>query len=324
MGAGECRSGVVLSRVSHSAILAIPMTRRNERAAFALLLVAPAMFASNMLMARALHGSVPPVALAFWRWTLTFLVLLPLTGRQLLIWRGAIRHDWLTLFVLGALGMGVCGAPVYIAGVTTSATNIGLIYAASPILIVLLGCAFWGETLAPRQLVGIVASLLGVLVIVARGDPEVLRNLAFTRGDLISVGAATAWSVYSVLLKHRPSPLPLLARFAAIVLFGVLANLPFYIIEMATGRFAVFDARTLGSIVFVALVPGLGAYLSYGKLVAVLGPSRTGLLMYLVPVYTAALAWLTLGERLQLFHLAGLTLILPGIYLATRAPSKTT
>jgi drug/metabolite transporter (DMT)-like permease len=298
------------------------MTRRTERAAFALLLVAPAMFASNMLVARGLHGSVPPVALAFWRWTLTFLVLLPLTWRQLVIWRGAIRRDWPALFVLGALGMGVCGAPVYIAGITTSATNIGLIYAASPILIVLFGRVFWGETLAPRQLAGIVLSLAGVVVIVARGDPEILRHLAFTRGDLLSVGAATSWSVYSVLLKHRPSPLPLLARFAAIVAFGVLANLPFYILEMATDRVATIDLKTIGSIVFVALVPGLGAYLSYGKLVAVLGPSRAGLLMYLVPVYTALLAWLALGERLQLFHVAGLALILPGIYLATRAPGK--
>lgn len=298
------------------------MTRRTERAAFALLLVAPALFASNMLVARALHGSVPPVALAFWRWTLTFLVLLPLTWRQLVLWRGTIRRDWPVFLALGALGMGVCGAPVYIAGVTTSATNIGLIYAASPILIVLLGRVFWGESLAPRQLAGIVLSLVGVVVIVARGNPQVLRDLAFTRGDLLSVAAATSWSVYSVLLKHRPSPLPLLARFATIVLFGVAANLPFYLLEMATDRVASFDAKTIGSIVFVALVPGLGAYLSYGKLVAVLGPSRTGLLMYLVPVYTAALAWLALGEQLQLFHVAGLALILPGIYLATRAPGK--
>jgi drug/metabolite transporter (DMT)-like permease len=298
------------------------MTSRSERLAFALLLVAPVLFGSNMLVARALHGSVPPVALAFWRWTLTLVLLLPLTGRQLLAWRSEIRRDWKTLFVLGALGMGVCGAPVYIAGVTTSATNIGLIYAASPILIVLLGRLFWRELLTARQLVGIVACFAGVLVIIARGDPAVLRDLAFTGGDLLSVAAATSWSVYSVLLKHRPSPLPLLARFAAIVLFGVLANLPFYILEMATGRVAVLDARTVGSVVFVALVPGIGAYLSYAKLVAVLGPSRTGLLMYLVPVYTALLAWLTLGERLQLFHVAGLALILPGIYLATRAPAK--
>ncbi len=298
------------------------MTRRSERAAFALLLVAPALFASNMLMARALHGSVPPVALAFWRWTLTLLVLLPLTWRQLLAWRSEIRRDWIVLFVLGALGMGVCGAPVYIAGVTTSATNIGLIYAASPILIVVLGRLFWSEALTARQLVGIVACFAGVLVIIARGDLDVLHDLAFTSGDLLSVAAATAWAVYSVLLKHRPSPLPLLARFAAIVLFGVLANLPFYVLEMATGRVATLDMKTVGSIVFVAVVPGLGAYLSYNKLVAVLGPSRTGLLMYLVPIYTAVLAWLTLGERLQLFHVAGLALILPGIYLATRAPAK--
>lgn len=290
--------------------------------AYALLLLAPAMFASNMLVARWVQGDIPPVALAFWRWALTLLFLLPICGQRLWQARVEIRQDWPTLLALGALGMGVCGAPVYIAGQTTTATNIGLIYTASPILIVVFARAFWGERIAWRQAAGIALALAGVLVIVARGDPAVLRRLAFTSGDLWVVLAMTGWALYSVLLRHRPSGLDLTVRFTAIVIGGLIATLPFLVVEMALGILPALEARTATVIVLVALVPGLGAYLAWGRLVATLGPGRTGLLMYLIPLYNAGLAWLLLGETLQGFHLIGAALVLPGVYLATvtRAP----
>ena len=78
-----------------------------------------------------------------------------------------------------------------------------------------------------------------------------------------------------------------------------------------------FDAKTLATFLFVALVPGIGSYLSYSIIVARLGTTFAGLLMYLIPLYAAALAWLLLGERLADFHLVGLGLMLPGLWLGT-------
>lgn len=294
--------------------------QHTPASAIALFLIAPTLFASNILVARWVAGDIPPMALAFGRWSLTFLFLLPICGRRLWRARAEAWRDWPSLLALGALGMGVCGAPVYIAGQTTTATNIGLIYAASPILIVALDRLFWRQTIAWQQVAGIALALTGVLTIIARGDPAALIELRFTQGDLWAVFAMSGWALYSLLLKHRPSLLDLTARFAAIVAGGVAVNLPFLGLELASGLAPRLDVHTVGVMLLVALVPGLAAYLAWGRLVASIGAGRTGLLMYLIPLYNAGLAWLLLGEALRAFHLFGAMLVLPGVYLATARP----
>ncbi|HEY9538417.1 MAG TPA: DMT family transporter [Kiloniellaceae bacterium] len=290
----------------------------ERRLALVLLLVAPALFCSNMLVARATHDLFPPVALAFWRWTATLALLLPFTAAALWRHRYDVLREWRDILVLGALGMGVCGAFVYIAADTTSATNIGLIYAASPILIVALARVFYGERVTLRQGLGILLSLAGVLAIVARGDPGVLTGLRFASGDLWAAAAMAAWAVYSILLRHRPSALPIMARFAAVAAGGILILLPFTLAEGLGGERPVWNATSFLTVGFLAVVASFGAYQVYALIQRSLGAGPTGLLMYLIPVYNGLLAWLLLGEVLQSYHLIGAVLVLPGIYLATR------
>jgi drug/metabolite transporter (DMT)-like permease len=295
------------------------VTIRSTRFAYVLLLVTPAMSCSNMLAARWIAGDVPPVALAFWRWTLTFLLLLPFVAGDLFRHRSDLRREWRGLLVLGALGMGICGAPVYIAAQTTTATNIGLIFAVSPIVVALLARLLWGERLTPQRIAGIVLCLAGMLAVVLRGEPSALVRLALTVGDFWALLATLGWALYSILLKQNRSALPVTPRLAAITFGGDLVMLPFLAAETALVGPPPLTAQTLGVIVFVALVPGLCSYLAYSRLVAQLGPSRTSLQVYLTPLYTALLAWLLLGEQLRLYHLVGGALILPGLFLATRA-----
>ncbi len=292
--------------------------RYDERKlAYFLLYLAPALFCSNMLVARSTAEFIPPVALAFGRWGLAFLILLPFVGRALWRERRAVCREWADLLALGGLGMGVCGAFVYIAADTTTATNIGLIYGASPVAIVLLARAFWGERLGPRQGLGVLLSLGGVLAIISRGDAAVFANLAFTRGDIWITAAAFGWAVYSVLLRHRPSSLTPMTRFAAITLAGLAVLLPFTLWEGVAQGWPSWDGPTLLAVVFLALVPGLGAYLAYGRIQRTLGAGQTALLMYLIPLYNGIFAYLLLGEALENHTLLGAALILPGIYLAT-------
>lgn len=293
-----------------------------RREAVALFLATPAMFATNLLVARGLEGAVPPVALAFGRWTLTFLMLAPIGWLPLWRQRRQALAEWPVLLLLGLLGMGFCGAPIYAAGITTTATNMGLIYSASPILIVALGRLFWGDPAGPRQAAGIALCLAGVVLVIAKGDPAVLLGLQVTAGDLWVALATVSWAVYSLLIRHRPGRLDLRARFAAITLAGVLVNLPAVIAESAVAGLPALDLRVVGIVVLLALVPGLGAFLAYNRLVALVGPASTGLIMYLVPLYNAGLAFLLLGERPQLYHLAGAALILPGIWAATRPAGR--
>lgn len=289
---------------------------------FLLLAASPLLFGSNVLAARFVAGEVPAVAMAFWRWALALLFLAPFIWNELVAGWPELRRDWRGFLLLGALGMGICGAPVYIAGQTTTATNISLIYAAAPVLIVLYGRLFWRERVSAIQALGVAISLSGVVAVIAKGDPGALLHLHFTAGDLWIVLAANGWAFYSLLLRHRASGLTPFARFSGICTGGVVSMLPFYALEMAAGQVADLSVRTVATVVFLAIIPGLASYLVYGRLVAVFGAGRAGMVLYLTPLYNAALAALLLGERLEPYHLLGIALVLPGIWLATRRPAQ--
>ena len=291
---------------------------RERQMAVILLFVVPVLFSTNIIAARAVSDFIPPFALAFWRWWLALLLFLPAIGPDLLRYRRELLGEWRDLLVLGILGMGICGAFVYVGADTTSATNIGLIYATAPIIIAGAATLLYREPLGRVNALGILVSLLGVLVIVFRGDLVALQTLSLVPGDLWIATAAVSWAVYSVMLRYRPSQLPGRVRFAATMLYGSMALLPFHILELANGDVPELNIETLIAVLIVAIVPGLGAYLGYARIQRALGASPTALILYLAPVYTALMAWLVLGESLQLYHLIGAALILPGIYLSTR------
>lgn len=291
--------------------------RRDEKFGLVLLFLVPAFFSCNQIVARAANEIMPPFGMAFWRWSTTLILLLPFVWRTLWRERQAVRAEWKQSLALGALGMALCGAPVYIAGHTTTATNIGLIYAASPILIVLLGSVFYGETLGPRRALGIAASLFGVLWIVLRGDFGALVRLDFVVGDLWLVLAMTSWAFYSVWLKHWPSELDVTTRLATIAAGGALVLAPFTLIEGAMGHPVPATWTSAGIVLLLAVVPGVGAFLSFSKATEILGVQRMVVSNYLPPIYNAVLATLLLGEALRDFHLVGAALILLGVWLAT-------
>ncbi|HWK46345.1 MAG TPA: DMT family transporter [Stellaceae bacterium] len=287
-----------------------------------LLFIVPGLLASNMIAARWVNGAIPPVALAFWRWTGTLALLLVLVGGQLWAQRAALAREWPVLLLLGSLGMGLCGAPVYLAARMTTATNIGLIYAASPVMVAVLAALWWGERLSLIQAVGVAFSFVGVVAIITRGDLASLIRLDFNAGDALTVVASASWAVYSVVLRRHRSDLGNDARFAAIAAGGVLATAPFYGLELAFGDRMSIDWSTLGVIAFLALVPGYLGYALHSRLIDRLGASRASVMLYLIPLYNAGLATVLLGERLALFHLVGLILILGGVALANRVPRK--
>lgn len=285
-----------------------------------MLLAAPALFASNMVAARWAHdAALPPVFLAFGRWLIAFLILLPLAAPALLRHRQALRRGLPTLLPLAVLGMGVAVAPQYIGAQSTSATNIALIFSCSPILVALLEAIIWRKPLSPLRATGLVLALGGVLVVLTRGDAWALARLAFGQGDLWVLLAATGWAFYTVLQKRLTLPaVPDGARLAAMMLGGAIALAPFAGIEAATGATPPWsDPRLAAALLFLAVVPSLGAYYVYGRLISRAGPATAGLSMFLVPVYAALLAWPLLGEAPQLFHAYGFVMILLGVKLAS-------
>lgn len=288
--------------------------------AILLLLTAPLMMAANGIIGRAAVETVPPVALAFWRWTISFFILLPWTGRSLLQHARLLRQNLWTLLLLGALGMGVSGAVVYIGLVHTTATNTTIIYAFSPVMILLLSSAVDRRPIAPRQVLGVVLAIAGVMTIISRGRWQTIAGIEFNIGDLCILAAAIGWAVYSVVIRRFNGQMPTFTLFSAVILAGMVVVAPFYALETALGAPMVFDQRTLISIVAVALICSVFAFSAFQKAIAVVGAARAGASMYLIPAYGVVLAVLFLGEQFRAFHAAGLALLLPGVALASLKP----
>lgn len=291
---------------------------RRQRWARVLLFVTPAFWSVNYLIARAAADEIAPHMLAFWRWLVAGTLLAILARRDIATNRRAIAHEWKHLLVLGALGMWICGAFVYIGGRTTPATNISLIYALSPVLIALVSSVTLGDRLGPVQAAGIGISLIGFLHVVLMGQWRSLTSVHLTPGDWWIFVAAIAWAAYTLLLKRWSSAFGPTGRLALVAIAGVLVLLPFVIVEAIFFMPSSLSWRVAGFVLAAAVFPAFAAYLSYSFMLRELGASRAGVVLYLGPVYVAILAWLVLGEVVRSFHWTGAALILPGIYLATR------
>lgn len=298
----------------------------TQRLRFArvLLWLIPALWSSNYIIARAADGVIAPHALAFGRWTLAFVLMLPFAGATLVTSFASWRHEWRQMLVLGGLGMWICGAFVYIGAHTTSATNIGLIYAATPVAIALAGTRLLHEPLSTAQRVSMGLALAGVLFVIAKGEPANLLAVRFTIGDGWIVIAAVSWVAYTVLLQRWRSTLSAVPRLAAIVLGGLVVLLPFTLAEAWLNPGPPLTPKAWGLIVLAGVVPGVLSYQAYNYMLRELGVARAALVMYLAPVYAAFTAWAVLGEAPHWYHAAGAALILPSIYLATRggAPAQ--
>jgi drug/metabolite transporter (DMT)-like permease len=283
-----------------------------------LLWVVPLLWSSNYLIARLAHGVIAPHALALGRWSVALALMLPFVWRGLAQGGMPWRRECKQMLVLGALGMWICGAWVYLGGQSTSATNIALIYAATPVAIAVASVKLLHEKMSVAQRVGVASALAGVLFVIARGELANLLAVRFTAGDGWILAAAASWTAYSVLLKRWPSVLGPAERLAAIVAGGVLVLLPFTLIEWVRVPGPPLGARGLLLVLTAAVVPGVLSYTAYSFMQRELGASRTALMLYLAPVYGAAGAWWVLGERPGWYHAAGAALILPSIWLATR------
>ncbi len=294
------------------------MFKDRQRLARWLLWLTPVLWSSNYLIARAANGVISPHQLALLRWTIAVALMLPFSWAVLAKAPRAWLAEWKQLLVLGGLGMWVCGAFVYQGGHSTSALNIGLIYAACPVGIAWLGAKVLHERITPAKALGAALALLGVLVIIVRGDLAHLSQVRLGTGDLWIAVAACAWVAYSVLLMRWKSVLPPAPRLAAIAMGGVVVMLPFTAIEALAVATPDFSLKAAGLVLAAALLPGALAYTAYSVVQRELGVARTALMLYLSPLYAAGLAWAVLGEAPQAYHAVGAALILPSIWLATR------
>jgi drug/metabolite transporter (DMT)-like permease len=285
-----------------------------------LMFIAPALFAANLIVARWAQGAgIAPVFLAFGRWALAFLILLPTVGPRMFVLRHTLLANWPRILLLASLGMGVAVAPQYVGARHTSAANIGIIFAACPALVTLIETLVWRAPLERRQAGGMLLAIAGVLIVLSKGNPAALGELEFGRGDLWVVLAGCGWSLYTVFNKRLPlPPLPSTVKMASLILGGALVLAPFAALEAWHGNAPDFsDGRLYIALGFLAVVPSLGAYFCFDRLVSLAGPARASMSLYLIPLFATLAAWPLLGEVPHLFHVAGFAVILAGVALSS-------
>lgn len=292
---------------------------KKARMAQAALWLMPLLWTVNMVVARRAPGVVDPHVLALGRWAMAGSVLAYMARAELWSHRGYVWQNKWRYIVLGACGMWICGAWVYLAGRSTVAMNISLIYSSAPVLIA-VGSVLWlGERFSKRQALGVWLAMAGVVHVVVRGEWTQLLHMQWVEGDLWVVAAAIAWAAYALLQKRWPSVLGSTAQLAAICFGGVLVLLPFSVWEIYQPDAPPLGWQALGWMVLAAVFPGVAAYWIYGWTQKVLGAARVAMTLYLGPLYTALVAWLVLGEALGWHHSVGGVLILSGVAMVMAA-----
>jgi drug/metabolite transporter (DMT)-like permease len=285
---------------------------------YALLALMPLLFSSNVVIGRASAGLVEPWTLAFWRWGLAALILLPFAWSGIVRNWTAFRGAWLEILILGLLGMLICGGLVYVSLHWTTATNAALLYTGSTLFIVVLDALYFRQPLSVWRIAGLVVGFVGVAIIVLQGEPRRLLSLDLNKGDLGIAVCAFSWAVYTVMLRAKKlRALPTLPLFAVIASVGALTLVPPMLYEAVALNAVPATSRAWMNILMLAIIPSVGAYGVYQICVKEVGPSITGVFMYFMPVYSAALAALTLGEAFLAYHVVGLVLVLGGVALAS-------
>ena len=274
--------------------------------------------ASNLIVARGGVEFVPPISLAFWRWTIVVILLLPFTYSLLVKNSKIIKKEFKKLFFLGAMGCGVCGAFPFLAGETTTVTNMGIIYTSSPIFIILISAIFFNEKINFTKIIGLVSCLIGVFTIIIKGDLDLLLNLNFTIGDLWMLAAAIGWALYSIYLFYWKSELPIFQRFTLVAFFGAVSLFPFYLIEEIIVERTIFNSEFFLWVLFAAISPGIIAFTLYTMAQKSLGASLTGFTLYIFTIYAAIYGFILFDEQLEIYHLFGTILVFIGVYLAKK------
>ena len=278
--------------------------------------------ASNLIVARGGVEYVPPISLAFWRWTVVFLILLPFTYLSLRKSYKIMKKEYKKLFFLGATGCGVCGAFPFLAGQTTTVTNMGIIYTSSTVFIILISSIFFNEKINLTKIIGLIACLIGVFAIIIKGDLSLLIDLNFTIGDLWMLAAAIGWALYSIYLFYWKTKLEIFQRFTLIAFFGAVSLLPFYISEEIFFERTIFNQEFFMWVVFAAVSPGIVAFTLYTMAQKKLGASLTGFTLYIFTIYGAIYGYFLFEEKLENYHLVGTMLVFFGIYLAKKKNVK--
>lgn len=297
------------------------MNQKLSPSTIGLLTLPPLLWAGNAIVGRLVREAVPPMTLNLLRWSIALLILLPL-GRRLFA-GDTLRANWRRFALLGLLGIGLYNSLQYLALQSSTPINVTLVAAGMPVWMLAIGTLFFGVKVGRQQVVGAAMSIVGVLVVLCRGDWNQLAAMRLVAGDLYMILATIAWSFYSWLLTQQKDPPAVRADWAAFllaqVIYGVLWSGAFAGVEWAGGAVAIHWSWTIvAALMYVAIGPAIIAFRCWGAGVQRAGPSVGAFFTNLTPLFAAMMSSAFLGELPHLYHGAAFALIVGGIVFSSR------
>jgi drug/metabolite transporter (DMT)-like permease len=292
--------------------------KENTRA-YIMLILATLFWAGNFTVGKfAYTENIPPYSLAFLRWALVWVILIPFTFRETLKKKNEIKDNLSLFFILGLTSVGIFSSFTYNALNHTQVINASLFNTAIPVSIILVCFLLKIEKTNIFQISGLIVSVLGILAIITRLDLNILLTLSFNKGDIYMLVAIISWGIYSALLKRKTFSISLLSLIQVICTFGLIILLPAFLFELTQEKIIEVNSNFFYILFFIAIFPSIGSYYCWAGAVSIIGANRAGIFLSLIPLFSTIFAIIFFNEKFLFFHFIGSILIILGLFLSNK------
>ncbi len=292
------------------------MKNNNTLVAVTLALLACILWSGNFVVARGVNDWMNPIGFAFWRWFITFLCLLPLALPHYKTNIVYVKQNPKPYIWMGLIGVGVFNTLIYKAAHYTTANNISLLAATSPIWTLFFAGLFKVEPLNKYKIAGVFIAFIGALTIVLKGNYLGILDMQFNKGDIIVIIASFGWSFYSLMLKFRHPQMNMFFLMIVNTFFGLLLLTPLFAAEVYFIGYTPFSMNALYVYLYAAIGSSVMAWYLFNKSVFMIGAVKTSLLYYTMPIFSGILSIIYLGEHFYKYHIVGFVLVLSGIIIS--------
>jgi len=287
--------------------------------AYIFLVLCTLFWAGNFIVGKvASLFEIPPFSLNFYRWLIAFIILFPFTYTKITENFHEIKKKIIPLSIMGFTSITIFNSVVYYSLNFTQVLNGVLMISTIPVLIIFFSSCFTNEKIKINQILGVITSLIGVLIIITKFQLNSLLSLNLNKGDLWILVAMISWATYSIMVKEKKINLDPLALLQTLIFIGLIFLIPFYLYELHNAQYLKLNIPVLLTVGYVVIFAGIGAYIFWIGAIKIIGPSRSGVFLHLMPVFSSLMAIFLLGERLANFHIFGALFILTGIIVSTK------
>ena len=297
--------------------------RNKNNLAYILLVLTTLFWSGNFIVGKAASTfEIPPFSLNFYRWLFAGLILLPFTFKEILKNKDYIFNNIGFFIVLGITSITIFNSTVYYSLYYMQVISGVLMISTIPVWIMFISSILGIEKTNKFHILGVVLSLLGVLFIITKSDLNVIKNLAFNRGDLIMASGMFAWALYSALLKKKTYEISQITLLEVVIISGLVFLVPIYILEMNFGNQIILGMPFVLTLSYVVIFPGLASFFFWIKGIGIIGANRAGVFLHLMPVFGSIMAIVFFGEKFMIYHLLGAIFIVAGITLSNKKIKK--